>query len=76
MCLQQVINHLFEVNGVRGTGYDLMSFNIQRSRDHGVPPYNRYREFCGLPVIRDFQHLGVALNLASPLLQAVQSVYE
>ncbi|KAK7466015.1 hypothetical protein BaRGS_00037452 [Batillaria attramentaria] len=47
-------DHMFETNSTAHDGLDLVSSNIQRGRDHGLPPYNDWREFCGLPRITDF----------------------
>lgn len=56
----EVGNRLFEhVNNIPkdGFGLDLPATNIQRGREHGVPGYNAWREWCGLPRVRTFEEL-------------------
>ena len=45
-----ITQHLFEMHDRLGHSFhfDLVSINIQRGRDHGIPSYNKYRKFCNL----------------------------
>jgi len=63
----QVTNHLFEEQG-QGFGMDLVALNLQRGREHGIPSYNRYREWCDLKPIRSWDELrGVMSNRTASL---------
>lgn len=38
-------------------GYDILTLDIQRGRDHGLPPYNSYRKYLGFKYATSFNDL-------------------
>ncbi|XP_076335624.1 uncharacterized protein LOC143238887 [Tachypleus tridentatus] len=52
-----VTRHLFEDKNKHFSGLDLVSLNLQRGRDHGIRPYNDYREFCNITRASSFEDL-------------------
>ncbi len=48
-----------------GFGMDLISLNLQRGREHGLPGYNEYRKVCGLKPINSFKELDQVMQKGS-----------
>lgn len=40
---------------------DLGTINIQRGRDHGIPPYMKFRQLCGLSIAQTFDQVNFYL---------------
>ena len=84
---QEVTNHLFEEPGKK-FGMDLAAINMARGREHGVPGYGRWREWCGLGQVDWDQLQGIMPNrsvrvghtiqysLLTITLQGYRSLYE
>ncbi|PSN41980.1 hypothetical protein C0J52_10520 [Blattella germanica] len=68
---KQLTDHLFQ--GPLDFGLDLVSLNIQRGRDHGLPPYNDWREVCGMPRIRSWDGLRDVMDPQS--VAQLQAIY-
>ncbi|KAG7190742.1 hypothetical protein KM043_006814 [Ampulex compressa] len=73
----QLTNHLFEDpmgNTTVPCGLDLVSLNIQRGRDHGLPGYTKWREHCGLGKAEGFSDLEGHFDPEA--LQQISALYE
>ncbi|RXG62078.1 Chorion peroxidase, partial [Armadillidium vulgare] len=60
--VSSISNKLFARGPNFNHGLDLYSRNIMRGRDHGLPPYTKWREYCGLPCIHNFTDLEVIMR--------------
>ncbi|KAJ6637042.1 Peroxidasin [Pseudolycoriella hygida] len=58
----------------RSVNLDLVSLNIQRGRDHGLPAYNEWRKFCKLPSVDTWDTMKNAVDAAS--LANMKSIYK
>lgn len=74
----QLTSHLFEDPTANSTvpacGLDLVSLNIQRGRDHGLPGYAVWREYCGLGKVETFGDLEGYLDRRA--LKQISMLYE
>jgi peroxidase len=69
-------NHLFESRLSDGSviAIDLAATNINRGRDHGIPPYNVARQKCGFRKAQSFQDL-VDL-IPADKVQVLSNIYQ
>ncbi|ALC47780.1 cd, partial [Drosophila busckii] len=54
-------------------GLDLVSLNIQRGRDHGIPAYTVFRRHCHLPPVDTWQQMALAIDNAT--LGSIRQIY-
>ncbi|XP_050539391.1 lactoperoxidase-like isoform X2 [Daktulosphaira vitifoliae] len=74
----EITRHLFEKTGSNSQkgqcGLDLVSLNIQRGRDHGLPAYPHWRKFCGFPMPQSFDDLNNVIEFTT--LQRMKMIYK
>ncbi|CAH0564612.1 unnamed protein product [Brassicogethes aeneus] len=70
---EELTNHLFQFSDTP-FGMDLAAINIQRGRDHGLPPYTSWREPCGLSPIKSWDDLKDIIPKET--LARLQSLYD
>lgn len=58
----------------RNANLDLVSLNIQRGRDHGLPAYYEWRKYCNLPNVDTWETMQSAVDPDS--LANMQLVYK
>ncbi|XP_042893245.1 peroxidase-like isoform X1 [Penaeus japonicus] len=67
----QVAGKLFR--GEMPFGLDLVALNVQRGRDHGLPPYTAMRTVCNLRPVSSFEDLQP--DLQSNMVEQLEKLY-
>ncbi|VVC27231.1 Haem peroxidase,Haem peroxidase, animal type [Cinara cedri] len=57
-----ITNFLYSDPHRNALGMDALALDIQRARDHGIPSYTRFRQFCGFSAIKNWDDLGNAVS--------------
>lgn len=73
----EILNRMFK--NKFGNGLDLLSIDIVRGRDHGVPAYHKFRKMCQMSTnIKVFNDLAPEIPLSSinQLRETYKSVYD
>jgi hypothetical protein len=55
-------------------GLDLAAINMQRGREHGIPPYNEVRMAFGLPPVKSFAEISSDVSVQQQLQNAYGTV--
>eukprot|EP00091_Calanus_sinicus_P003063 TRINITY_DN13214_c0_g1_i2.p1 TRINITY_DN13214_c0_g1~~TRINITY_DN13214_c0_g1_i2.p1 ORF type:complete len:192 (+),score=37.03 TRINITY_DN13214_c0_g1_i2:70-576(+) len=63
-------------NKKRKFGADLVSRNIQRGRDHGLPGYSKYRQFCNLRDLPPFRSNSHPSEMSLESWKMLSEIYE
>ncbi len=58
----------------RNANLDLVSLNIQRGRDHGLPAYHEWRKYCQLPSVHTWEDMQYAVDADS--LANMKTIYK
>jgi len=60
----EITQHLFETKNKKSQPFhfDLVAININRGRDHGIPSYVKFRDFCGLSPIKTWADMRLVLS--------------
>ena len=70
---KELTTQLFTEEAPTGIGEDLMSLNVQRGREHGLPGYNTFREWCGLKKATTFEDF--SNELPAQVIARLQRLY-
>jgi peroxidase len=68
----QLLNLMFR--GTTPAGLDLLSADINRGRDHGIPSYASIREYCGLGAVNSFEDLAPLISAEN--IEKLRELYD